>query len=43
MGKEDLQKVVELVADKTIFCTKEVLTSDEVQSIWALVKATYIS
>ena len=29
LTKEDLQKVAEMVADKTIFCTKEVLTSDE--------------
>lgn len=29
MGKEEMQQVVDNVVDKTIFCTKEVLTSDE--------------
>lgn len=29
MKKEDLENVADLVADKTIFCTKEVLTSSE--------------
>ena len=39
MGKEDLQKVVELVADKTIFCTKEVLTSDEAAKYMGISKS----
>ena len=29
MNKEEMQKVAEIVVDKTVFCTKEVLTSDE--------------
>ncbi len=29
MGEVNLREVVNLVTDKTIFCTKEVLTSDE--------------
>ena len=29
MNKEDLKKVADIVVDKTIFCSKEVLTSDE--------------
>ena len=29
MGKEELQQVVDNVVNKTLFCTKEVLTSDE--------------
>lgn len=29
MGKEEMQQVVDNVVDKTLFCTKEVLTSDE--------------
>lgn len=29
MSKEELKQVADIVADKTIFCTKEVLTSDE--------------
>ena len=39
MGKEDLQKVVEMVADKTIFCTKEVLTSDEAAKYMGISKS----
>lgn len=30
LTKDDLKKISEIVADKTIFCTKKVLTSDEV-------------
>lgn len=29
MSKEELKQVADIVADKTIFCTKEVLTSAE--------------
>lgn len=29
MSKEQLQEVVDLIAANTLFCTKEVLTSDE--------------
>lgn len=39
MSKEDLQKVVEMVADKTIFCTKEVLTSDEAAKYMGISKS----
>ena len=30
MSVEELKKITDVVADKTIFCTKEVLTSEEV-------------
>lgn len=39
MGKEELQKVAELVADKTLFCTKEVLTSDEAAKYMGISKS----
>lgn len=39
MSKEDLQKVVKMVADKTIFCTKEVLTSDEAAKYMGISKS----
>ena len=29
MGKEELQVIADSVIDKTLFCTKEVLTADE--------------
>lgn len=29
MGKEELTQIANLVTDNTLFCTKEVLTSDE--------------
>ncbi|MDE6754805.1 MAG: helix-turn-helix domain-containing protein [Muribaculaceae bacterium] len=29
MGKEELQKITDSVIDKTLFCTKEVLTAEE--------------
>lgn len=39
MSKEDLQKVVDNVVDKTIFCTKEVLTSDEAAKYMGISKS----
>ena len=39
MGNNELQQVVELVADKTIFCTKEVLTSDEAAKYMGISKS----
>lgn len=39
MGKEELKKVVDLVVDKTIFCTKEVLTSDEAAKYMGISKS----
>jgi len=30
MNKEEIMKITDLVTDNTLFCTKEVLTSDEV-------------
>lgn len=29
MGKEELEKITDSVIDKTLFCTKEVLTAEE--------------
>lgn len=39
LTKEDLKKVAEIVADKTIFCTKEVLTSDEAAKYMGISKS----
>lgn len=39
MSEVNLQEVVNLVTDKTIFCTKEVLTSDEASRYMGISKS----
>ena len=39
MSKEQLQEVADLIAANTLFCTKEVLTSDEVARYMGISKS----
>lgn len=39
MKKNDLEKIADLVKAKTLFCTKEVLTSDEVARYMGISKS----
>lgn len=39
MSEVNLQEVINLVTDKTIFCTKEVLTSDEASRYMGISKS----
>lgn len=40
MGTEDLNKVIEALTEKTIFCTKEILTFDEACRYMGVSKST---
>ncbi|MDE6339401.1 MAG: helix-turn-helix domain-containing protein [Muribaculaceae bacterium] len=39
MEKEELQKITDSVIEKTLFCTKEVLTADEVARYMGISKS----
>lgn len=39
MNKEELNQITDLVTDKTLFCTKEVLTSDEAAKYMGISKS----
>ena len=43
MSKEEITQIANLVTDNTLFCTKEVLTSDEAANIWEYQKAIFIN